>query len=310
MKRFVLVFCCLLVLSAAAFPVFAAAGKMELVASGNQLAPGSTFTVEANISDTDAVMLCAVALDFDSNVLELTGGSCDADNVSLGQVITAQKAGTLMLKSLKKLSGKVFTFAFKVKANAPAGTYPITAKAAVGILKGEYIDATGVEITVTSSVGSTTAPTTATEATAPTQAEVQPTTEAPKPTEVNKPTGGVKPIETPKPTEGPEPTETPKPTEATKPIETVQPTESTTESSATATPETTQTVQPTAGTGETVVATESAAGSAPDTTTDTQTQNGEEKEEPAHWGGWIVVAVAVAVCAYPAYNWFKKKKAE
>ena len=64
------------------------------------------------------------------------------------QVVVAQKAGTFFLGTASAVSGKIFTFNFKVKTDAAFGTYNITTKAAIGTSSGNYINATGTTITV------------------------------------------------------------------------------------------------------------------------------------------------------------------
>ena len=146
-KGFALVFC-LSLLFVLALPVNAAAPSMELIASTKTVKPGETFSVEAQLDNKNAVSYCTVKLEYDANQLELIGGTCDAD-VNFGQVVTDMNAGTCMLMVPRKLSGKMFTFEFRVKDNCTAGKVAINAKATV--VKDEYMDVTGTSVEVSGS---------------------------------------------------------------------------------------------------------------------------------------------------------------
>lgn len=150
MKKIISVICLLMVLAMLAVPALAVSGSVSLSASSKTLYRGDTFTVTANLSSSDAIALGTVALNFDSNVFELTGGSCHVSGVSLGQVIPGQKVGTFMFSGDPQVvSGKIFTFNFKVKDNAPIGNYTISSSSSIGVSTGEGISSGSVSVTVT-----------------------------------------------------------------------------------------------------------------------------------------------------------------
>ena len=150
MKKIISVICLLMVLAMLAVPALAVSGSVSLGASSKTLYRGDTFTVTASLSSSDAIALGTVALNFDSNVFELTGGSCHVSGVSLGQVIPGQKVGTFMFSGDPQVvSGKIFTFNFKVKDNAPIGNYTISSSSSIGVSTGEGISSGSVSVTVT-----------------------------------------------------------------------------------------------------------------------------------------------------------------
>lgn len=140
----------LLLLVALAVPALAAGGSVSLSASATSLKRGDTFTVTASLSGADAVAMGTVKLSYDSAALELTGGSCHVSGATLGQVIPGQNAGTFMLSGEpKKISGKIFTFNFRVKDGAAIGSYTISSSASVGVDTGSAIGSGSVKISVT-----------------------------------------------------------------------------------------------------------------------------------------------------------------
>lgn len=147
MRRSAVMLSCILLICALALPVFAAGSSVSLTPSETQVHRGDTFTVEAHLDNSDAIVLCTVVLSYDETVLEMTGGTCDLDDPTFAQVIPDKKAGTCML-TLKAVSGKAFTFEFKVRDDAPLGACSITARAAIGVTSGKDIDATGTSVTV------------------------------------------------------------------------------------------------------------------------------------------------------------------
>lgn len=149
MKKIIPVLLCLLLIVALAISAAAADSSLAITPSATTLERGDTFTITANLTNTESINLCTVALTFDTNVFELVGGTyletAAYGNVKMeGQVA----AGALMLGSPKDISGKVFTFQFKVKADAAFGTYTFTPTAAIGVSAGNQIAATGTTITV------------------------------------------------------------------------------------------------------------------------------------------------------------------
>ena len=148
MKKVFIMLLCLLLLFALTLTVCAAGSSVALQASTKNVQSGEAFAGEAVLDNTQAVTMGTVALSYDENVFELTGGTCHVQGAMVGQVIPNKKAGAFLLTLPKKLSGNMFTFEFRVKDGAPQGTYEITAKAAVGTTGGNYIDVKGAEITV------------------------------------------------------------------------------------------------------------------------------------------------------------------
>lgn len=127
---------------------FAAGASVSLEPSTQTVSPGDTFSITATLDNQDLINLCTVALAYDETVFEMVDGTCHVENVSIGQVVPAQKAGTFFQTVPSRVSGKVFTFQFKAKENAPLGQYPFTVQAATGTLSGEKINATGTSITL------------------------------------------------------------------------------------------------------------------------------------------------------------------
>lgn len=148
MKKIIPVLLCVLLIGALALSVSAEGSNVSITPSATTLERGNTFTVVANLTNTDNVNVGAIALSFDENVFELTGGSCHIENAALGQVGVNDKAGAFMLNSPTVLSGKLFTFNFRVKDNAAFGTYSINATASIGVSTAQKIDATGTTITI------------------------------------------------------------------------------------------------------------------------------------------------------------------
>lgn len=148
MKKFMIILCCAVLVCLSVLPVFAATGSVALTPSVKQINPGETFTVTANLTNSEKIQLCTVALDYDTSALELLGGKCLASGTMIGEVLPKQKAGTFMLKNKSALSGDVFSFEFRVLDGASVGKLKITAKGAVGITAGEPIPVTGCEVSV------------------------------------------------------------------------------------------------------------------------------------------------------------------
>lgn len=150
MKKIISIICLLMALAMLAIPAFAVSGSVSLSASSKTLYRGDTFTVTASLSSSDAIALGTVALNFDSSVFELTGGSCHVSGASIGQVIPGNKAGTFMFSGDPQVvSGKIFTFNLKVKDNAPIGNFTISSSSSIGVSSGEGISSGSVSVTVT-----------------------------------------------------------------------------------------------------------------------------------------------------------------
>ena len=140
MKKIISVLLILLLLFALAVPVLAVSGSVSLGASASTVHKGDTFSVTATLNTSDAIALGTVKLSYDSSALELTGGSCHVSGASIAQVIPDNKAGTFMLSGEPaKISGKIFTFNFKVKDGAAFGTYTISSSASIGVDAGQSI---------------------------------------------------------------------------------------------------------------------------------------------------------------------------
>ena len=137
-----------------AIPVFAAGSSVTLTSTAQALKPGDTFTVDVLLENSDAIALGTVALDYDEKIFTLVGGTCHVENAMLGEVLVNEKAGTFFLVLPRKLSGKIFSFQFRLNGNVSNGTYEIGAEASIG-------DANGADISVKSlrvQVGQTAVP--------------------------------------------------------------------------------------------------------------------------------------------------------
>ena len=149
MKKFTYVLLALILLVALSVPVFAANGSVSIGASDNTLERGDTFTVTATLNGADAIALGTVRLVYDTNVFEMTGGSCHVSGVSIGQVIPSQNVGTFMFSGEPTVvSGKIFTFHMKVKDTAAFGNYTISSNASIGVSTGSAIASGSVSVSV------------------------------------------------------------------------------------------------------------------------------------------------------------------
>ena len=148
MKKIIPILLCVLLIGALAFSVSAEGSSVAITPSATTLERGDTFTIVANLTNTAEVNTGGVALTYDESVFELVGGSCNIEGVLFGQVGVKDKAGAFMLSAPTKLSGKIFTFNFKVKSDAVLGTYNFKVTASIGISTGSPITATGTTITV------------------------------------------------------------------------------------------------------------------------------------------------------------------
>ena len=148
MKKVIPILLCVLLIGALAFSVSAEGSSVAITPSATTLERGDTFTIVANLTNTDAINLCAVVLSFDTNVFELTEGTCHVTDTLFGGVTTKDKSGvfSFMPGTTKVVSGQIFTFNFKVKDNAAFGTYTFTPTASIG--ENAQISATGTTITI------------------------------------------------------------------------------------------------------------------------------------------------------------------
>ena len=150
MKKVLTVLVCLLLAAVLTVPAFAAIqdGEVELKASAAELHRGDTFTVEAYLTNKEALTLCTVVLDYDTSVFELTGGTSHVPGAMLGMVQVANKVGTAVLQTPAAFEGKVFTFNFTVKADAKFGDCKINAAASIGNGTGNDITAEGTSVEI------------------------------------------------------------------------------------------------------------------------------------------------------------------
>ena len=132
MKKIIPVLLCLLLIVVLAISVSAADSSLAITPSATTLERGDTFTITANLTNTESISLCTVVLRFDTNAFELVGGTY-LESAAYGDVKMEGQwaAGTIMLGS-QKVSGQVFTFQFKVKADAALGTYTFEPTASIG----------------------------------------------------------------------------------------------------------------------------------------------------------------------------------
>ena len=148
MKKIFPILLCILLISVLAISVSASGSSVAITPSATTLERGDTFTIVANLTNSDPIKLGTVALDYDTNVFEMTGGTCHVAGANPAVVLPAQKVGTFFLGSETAVSGQVFTFNFKVKADAAFGTYTFTPTAAIGLSTGSQITSTGTTVTV------------------------------------------------------------------------------------------------------------------------------------------------------------------
>ncbi len=153
MKKVILILLCVMLIGAMALSVSAEGSSVSLAPSAKTLERGDTFTVVANLTNAENIQICTVALQYDTNVFELTGGTCDVTG-ALGSVLPADKAGTFFHSAGAVVNGQVFTFNFKVKENATFGSYeikPIAAITVTGSSSSSEITATGTTVTISCS---------------------------------------------------------------------------------------------------------------------------------------------------------------
>lgn len=149
MKKMLCVLAVLMLLSALAIPAIAAGGSVSLSTSAGTLYRGDTFTVTASLTNSEAIALGTVTLNYNTDVFEMTGGSCHVSGVAMGQVLPGQKVGTFLFSGDPQVvSGKIFTFQMKVKDTATVGNYTISSSAAIGVDNGEPISSGSVSVTV------------------------------------------------------------------------------------------------------------------------------------------------------------------
>lgn len=151
MKKLRVIAILLLLTAFMAAPVFAAAGKARITTDTLTVSQGESFTLTVELTDADKIKIGTAALIYDTAALELLGGKCLVEGVAVGQIVEDKNAGTFLLMDATAVSGDIFTFEMRARENASAGDYTVQLKMAVGVTKGEYIDATGTVVTVTES---------------------------------------------------------------------------------------------------------------------------------------------------------------
>lgn len=139
----------LALISLLAVSVSGAVGKATLTPDAVTAGQGEVFSVTVELADAGEINIGTVLLIYDSNIFEMTGGTCLVDDTAFAQVVPEKNAGTFLLTGAKAVSGEIFTFHFQVKDSAALGEYEITMKTSVGNGKGEYIETTGAKVTVT-----------------------------------------------------------------------------------------------------------------------------------------------------------------
>lgn len=148
MKKALATLLSLLMVAVLTVTASAAGSSVSLTPSAGSVYRGDTFTVVAELSNTEKIQMGTVLLEYDTAAFEMVGGECHVPNASIGTVLPDQKVGTFFLMAGKKVSGKLFAFEFKVLDAAAVGEYTIGVKASVGTGNGEDIEATGTQVTV------------------------------------------------------------------------------------------------------------------------------------------------------------------
>lgn len=139
----------LLLVAVLALPVQAVSGSVSIGASATTLYRADTFSVTATLSTADVIALGTVKLSYNTDALEMTGGVCHVANAAMTQVLPAQGAGTFMLSGEPEaISGVIFTFYFKVKDNAPFGSYTISSSTSIGVDAGQSISSGAATVTI------------------------------------------------------------------------------------------------------------------------------------------------------------------
>jgi hypothetical protein len=122
--------------------------SVSLTPSTTVLYRGDKLIVTAKLDNMIAIKIGTVTLDYNADILELIGGTCLAPDIMVGAVAIDRNAGTFMLNNEAVLNGDIFTFEFRVKADAAFADTAISAKASIGTSKGNDIDTTGAQMTV------------------------------------------------------------------------------------------------------------------------------------------------------------------
>ena len=149
MKKYLtILLCLLLMLSVSVGAQAAGSASMSLSTSGGTVYPGDSFTVTVKLSNTQSVSNGGIVLKFDSNVFEITGGSCNISGAT-GEVKVSRGGGVFSVEQDKVVSGNIFTIKMKVKSGATAGKYSISGNASLASASGSIsCSVNGTTVTV------------------------------------------------------------------------------------------------------------------------------------------------------------------
>lgn len=127
MKKIVSLFLCILMLAAAAVTVHADGVPKLTIRSGNS-APNLGETVDFTVS-VDPIEGCrsgGIVLSYNSDVFELVSGQCVVSDAFMSDFTDG--TGVFAFAEGKTVSGTVFRFTLRVKANAAFGDYTVSCK--------------------------------------------------------------------------------------------------------------------------------------------------------------------------------------
>ena len=93
MKKYLTIILCLVLILSVSVAVYAAgSATMSLSTAGSAVYPGDSFTVTVKLSNTESVSNGGIVLKFDSNIFEITGGSCNISGAT-GEVKVSRGGG-------------------------------------------------------------------------------------------------------------------------------------------------------------------------------------------------------------------------
>ena len=87
---------------------------------------GETVTFNATLSESVVVGSGSLAISYDPNVLELTGGSCNVSGAMLANFDVAKGKGAFAFSGTNTVSGNLFTVTFRVKDATAYGTTDVS----------------------------------------------------------------------------------------------------------------------------------------------------------------------------------------
>lgn len=137
MKKLVTIALCLLMVAAISVTVFAATANFTMTPDSKTVSRGEEFVLTVNCSNSTPAYSYGVQLKFDSNVFEVVKGSIHSDVKNAGSSFSSfnkNKGFVFMFPTENDegeaadpvaFTGKVGTVTFRVKADAPMGTYTI-----------------------------------------------------------------------------------------------------------------------------------------------------------------------------------------